>query len=100
MNAINAKGQAVHPRKEDGKPQGPKCICGKTGAMWLLIVEGEVPKRVHRPCGLAIADSAPKDTLVKVVPSRDLRNKWNQAKLVKDFWSAKLDEASAKAKKT
>jgi hypothetical protein len=105
MNSTDAKGQAARPDQVRGNnhPNRSACpcgVCGNPGAEWLLVVKGEVPKRVHRKCGVVVAQAAPEGITAKVKPSKALRDRWQEQKLVQNFWTQKLNAAATAKKPT
>lgn len=70
---------------------------GKYGAQWLVYIEGQSkPVQVHKPCGETLVKSAPEGVTAKVVPSRELRELWNQQrqeKSAKSFWDQRFSQA-------
>ncbi len=78
---------------------------GKHGAEWLVRVRGEADRRVHKPCGEQAVAAAPKGTEARLVPSPELRARWQkerEERAARAFWSEKFDQAvkSQRAKGT
>lgn len=101
MKQPQHNGHAAHPKagSHSNQRQGHTCaVCKRPGAKWLLWTEGvSQPQMVHKPCGRAAQEAAPRNTAVRVVPSRALREEWAQQKHVASFWEAKLGEAKVSA---
>ena len=71
-----------------------------SSAEWLISVSG-TERRVHKPCGEKALALAPSGVKAKVIPSRELRERWKAEKAAKAFWEEKFSHAEvAKARKS
>ena len=80
---------------------GGRCsLCRRPGARWVARLHyGDGRKEtvaVHRPCGKALAEMAPKEVRVDIIPSDELRQEWRERQ-ARAFWSQKLQEAQSRA---
>ena len=58
---------------------------GGNGAQYLLMIPGQEPQRVHKPCGDKAVAFAPKGTIAKVVMSDELAEERDRARAAQ-FW--------------
>lgn len=71
---------------------------GKNGAQWLVLVAGQQNARVHKPCGEKLVVSAPEGVLARLIPSSELKARWQAERAernVRSFWEEKFSQAKA-----
>ena len=77
----------------------PHCgVCRRAGAQW-VVKSGSRQMPVHKPCGKRLAEQAPKDAIVKIVPSDMLRAEWDARdarEAAQSFWTEKFQDAERK----
>ncbi len=77
-------------------------ICKRAGAMWFLCVDKDAQRLVHKPCGDRVVKMAPEGSIVKIIPSAQLRKQWDEERRERDaraFWTEKFKDAEQSAPK-